>query len=199
MFDATFRHNHKTAFDILTFSGFLALVLAIAVIINSFIFRSYIVNGDSMQPTLQPDNYLIVNKIPLSLAHLVGQDWLPSRGDILVIKNPIYKAPQSDEFIVKRVIGLPGERVVVKNGTLTVYNGVHPDGFQPDASLKGPKSPTSGAVDVTVPAHEIFVCGDNRIGSNSLDSRDGLSTIPLGNIQGKVVLRALPIGELRVF
>jgi len=199
MFNSEFRHQHKVAFDVLAFSGFLALVLLVAVFINAFIFRPYIVNGNSMQPTLQPNNYLIVNKVPVSLAHMVGREWLPSRGDILVLKNPIYRAPLSDEFIVKRVIGLPGERVTVKNGVLTVYNKTHPKGFQPDKELQGPKSPTSGNVDVTVPANEIFVCGDNRIGGNSLDSRDGLSTIPLDNVLGKVALRAFPLGELRVF
>ena len=199
MFDATYRHEHKTPFDIIYFLAFLAAIIIGAVLINTFIFRSFNVIGPSMEPTLQQNDRLIVNKVPLTWAHLQGKDWLPERGQVIIFKNPALVASRLDEYIVKRVIGLPGEHIVVHNGTVTAYNRDHPGGFQPDAALHGPQSPTSGEVDETVPDGHIFVCGDNRIGMHSLDSRDGLGTIPLNDAEGQVTFRMYPFSRLRGF
>lgn len=199
MLNKEFHYSHKTAFDILYFCGFVGLIIVVAFVINTFIFRSFVVVGNSMQHTLQPDNHLVVNKLPVTFAHIVGKEWQPARGEIIVFKNPTYNLSGSDEYIVKRVIGLPGERVTVKDGTLTVYNLQNPRGFQPDRAITGPLSPTSGTIETLVPSDEIFVCGDNRIGNNSLDSRDGLGTIKLSEIEGQVALRIYPLNELRSF
>ena len=104
----------------------------------------------------------------------------------------------------KRVIAFPGERVVVKDGKLIVFNDENPNGFIYDdewraSENEGPKEYTSGEVDMVVPEGEIFVSGDNREGSNSWDSRNGLGTIPLCRVVGPVVLRLYPFDKVRTF
>ena len=87
---------------------------------------------------------------------------------------------------------------------MTIYNEEHPDGFVYDelwrtSNTDGPKAYTSGEVDITVPNGELFVSGDNREGSNSWDSRNGLGTIPYCRIIGPVVLRLFPFDKIRGF
>lgn len=185
--------------DALYLTIFVIAIVACVLTINTFIFRTYTVEGGSMESTLQPDDHLIVNKLPVTWAHLFGHDWQPERGQIIVFKNPLWDADQAEEYVVKRVIGLPSERVVVHDGVLTVYNRDYPKGFQPDTQLSGIVGPSSGEVDRTVEEKTIFVCGDNRVTSHSLDSRNGLSTIPLSSIQGVVGVRILPVNHLRWF
>ncbi len=110
----------------------------------------------------------------------------------------------SDQYIIKRVIAFPGERVTVKDGVMTIYNDEHPDGFVYDTEWRvsetdGPKEHTSGEVDTTVPDGELFVSGDNREGSNSWDSRNGLGTIPYCRIIGPVMMRLFPLDKMRTF
>ncbi len=88
MFARDFRSSHKTIFDIIYFIGFLALIIVGALVINSFVFRSFNVVGPSMEPTLMPDDRLVINKIPRTIAHLKGQDYVPDRGQIVVLKIP---------------------------------------------------------------------------------------------------------------
>ncbi len=169
---------------------------AIALMINAFVFQSYEVDGSSMEPTLQNTNRLIINKVPKTWASIRGKDYLPGRHDIIVFHKPNNEAEQ----LIKRVIGLPGERVVVKDGKITVYNTTNPEGFNPDVGEYAEKlSPTDGEVDVTVKEGEVFVCGDNRIPGASLDSRSALGNVPLDLIVGKLTLRLLPLSELQTY
>lgn len=152
-----------------------------------------------MEPTLYTGDRLIVNRLPVTLAHLQNRSYVPKRGQIIVFKNPLYDAGASDFNLVKRVIAFAGERVVVHDGVITVYNKEHPDGFQPDKNWTGPGSPTSGEIEIVVPDDSIFVAGDHREGGYSLDSRNGLGTVPLYDVIGPVTLRLWPITRLRSF
>lgn len=195
--EASFMTRHPRARDALSFLGFILIVLVGTLLINTFVFRSFVVSGHSMDDTLHDGDRLIVNRIPITIAQMQNKQYIPNRGDIIVFKNPRYVAGDPDEYIVKRVIAFPGERVTVTDGVLTVYNSDHPDGFHPDdqwrSGSKGPKSPVSGdGTDTTVAEGTIFVCGDNRIGENSFDSRTGLGTIPTFDIVGPVGLRIWP-------
>lgn len=202
--EANFLTRHPQIKDILNFFVFIIVVFLGTVLINTFIFRSFSVSGHSMDYTLHDGERLIVNRLPLTGAQLTNNTYVPDRGQIIVFKNPRFIPGAEDEYIVKRVIAFPGERVTVSGGILTVYNSKHPDGFQPDTLYQkngaGPQEPTSGdGVDVTVPDGTIFVCGDNRIGNNSYDSRTGLGMIPTYDVVGPVALRIWPIPKITIF
>lgn len=202
--EADFFTRHPHIKDGLNLFVFIILVLIGTLIINTFIFRSFSVSGHSMDYTLSDGDRLIISRIPVSTAQLQNKTYLPERGQIIVFKNPRYVAGTPDEYIVKRVIAFPGERVTVSEGTLTVFNSAHPNGFHPDESYRkdgiGPQSPVSGdGVDMVVPEGQIFVCGDNRIDNNSYDSRTGLGTIPTYDIIGPVALRLFPFTAIRTF
>jgi signal peptidase I len=182
-------------------STLLVLLIAplIALLLTAFVFQSYQVDGPSMQPTLQNNNRLIVWKVARTWARITGHQYIPDRGDIIIFNtNGLPDFGETGKQLIKRVIALPGERVVVKNGTLTVYNKQHPNGFRPDATLPYGSviTDTQGDEDIVVPQGSVFVCGDNR--NDSLDSRV-FGPVPVNNIVGKLVYRVLPIDEAKTF
>lgn len=182
--------------------GFLSFALTLIAafilvqVINLFVFQSYKVFGSSMFPTLHNGDRLIISKLSRTLSKATKKPYEPKRADIIVFVDPL----QPDLQLIKRVIGLPGERVVVKSGKITVFNSEHPNGFNPDDAEYGKSLPvTSGNTDITVPQGHIFVSGDNREGSNSLDSRNELGTVPLENIIGKLEVRIFPFDRAQFF
>ena len=106
--------------------------------------------------------------------------------------------PSGQKQLIKRVIGLPGERVVIQNGYITIYNNAHPSGFNPDktSGYKITAATTSGDIDTILDANQIFVCGDNR--TNSEDSRF-FGPINANQIVGRLVLRILPASHIEKF
>lgn len=198
--EASFFTRHPFAKDVLGIVIFIVCVVIGTVLINSFVFRSFNVVGPSMETTLYTGDRLIVDRLPVTWAQLQGKSYMPKRGQVIVFKNPHYTLDAQDEYIVKRVIGLPGERVVLENGTYTVYNKENPDGFNPDDRNNGePGSPTSGEVDEIVPDGELFVSGDHRQANYSYDSRNGLGTIPLYDVVGPAAVRIYPLNKMRTF
>ncbi len=183
-------------------STILILVAAplVALILISFVFQSYEVDGPSMETTLQNHDRLIVDKMPRTISRLSGRVYIPNRGDVVIFvkKGLVDFGSGGDKQLIKRVIALPGERVVVKDGVLTVFNKANPNGFQPDKnpSYTAAIKTTAGEVDVTVAENEVFVCGDNR--ENSLDSRY-FGAIPAGDIVGKLSFRIFPINKAEKF
>ncbi len=168
----------------------------VAILINTFIFQSYEVDGSSMSPTLHNGDRLIIMKAARTWASIERKTFMPERGQIIVFHKPNGTSDQ----LIKRVIGLPGDRVVVKDGKITIYNTEHPDGFNPDSAAYGSDlAETYGNVDVTVGDGEVFVCGDNRIPGASLDSRSILGNVPTKLIVGTLSLRYLPLGDAQAF
>lgn len=198
MMEASYLKRHQSLRDALNFVIFIALVLIGTLLINNFIFRSFNVVGPSMEPTFYTGDRLIVNRLPVTWANLKGESYVPNRGDIIVFKNPRYVSGQEEKFIVKRVIAFPGERVVLKDGILKVFNDDNPNGFEPDKlDTNGtPGSPTTGEVDTIVADGTIFVSGDHREGSYSYDSRNGMGTIPYFDIIGPVAYRIWPMNKM---
>src|SRR6185312_5174107 len=138
--------------------SWIVIPIGLVLILHYFVFSAFHVVGTSMLPTLHDSDYLIVSEVDRTLAHLTHRDYIPQRGQIIIFHYP--KQPSLD--FVKRVIALPGERVVVANCTVTVYNAQHPTGFNPDANplhlTNG--NCTDGSIDETVPSGNVFVLGD---------------------------------------
>ncbi len=188
--------------DALSLIVFTFCIVIGTIFINSFVFRSFSVVGPSMEKTLYTGDRLIVNRVPVTIAQIQGKKYTPERGQIIVFKNPRFTEGLNtdNEYIVKRVIAFAGERVVLRNGSYTIFNKDYPDGFNPDDTNHGePGSPTSGGGEWTVGNDEIFVSGDHRQGSYSLDSRNGLGMIPLYDIIGPVGVRIFPFNAVRSF
>ena len=188
--------RHQQFKDIFNIVVFIIAVIIGAWLINLLLFRSFDVSGPSMEPTLFTSDRLIVSRLPITFSAILHKNYLPNRGHVIVFKNPFFSTGGKDEYIVKRVIGLPGERVVVSDGKVSVYNNEHPEGFNPYDTVNIIKTSVSGNVDRTVPEGEIFVIGDNRSANYSLDSRNGLSTIPLNDVIGPVVARIFPFTKI---
>lgn len=204
--------------DVIGLGIFVVVVFVGAMLINTFVFRSFNVVGPSMEPTFeggingQPSDRVIVNLVPITLSHIGGNDWVPARGEIIVFKNPKWSVGHDDEYVVKRVVGLPKERITVNDCQLKIYNSEYPDGFNPYPDFKNFADNDKEintcidghGTDVTVPDDAVFVVGDHRVGNYSMDSRNGdgrasLGTIPLKDVVGPVSLRIWPFNRLKVF
>jgi signal peptidase I len=186
--------------ELLSTFAILVTALLTALFIIAFVFRSYQVDGPSMESTLQNADKLIIWKVPRSWAKITHHDYIPARGDIIVFSQSGLSefGQQDNKQLIKRVLGLPGDHVVVNGGAIKIYNSAHPGGFEPDKTLPyGKNIPyTSGNVDVRLGAHQIFVSGDNR--PDSLDSR-AFGPIDASQIVGKLVLRVFPISQAKAF
>ena len=196
------KSNRNTSVKRDVFSTILILVTALifALFIINFVFRSYQVDGPSMENTLQNNDKLIVWKLARTWSDITGHPYIPNRGDIIVFnESGLAEFGQNNtKELIKRVIGLPGDTVVVKNGKYTIYNKNHPNGFDPDQTLPyGKNIPyTSGNEKVKLGPDQLFVSGDNR--PDSLDSRD-FGPINANQIIGKLVLRFYPFNTAKIF
>ena len=181
--------------------GVLVAALLVALGLIAYVFQSYQVDGPSMQQTLHNNDRLIVWKLPRTWAKITGHQYLPKRGDVIIFtQSGLASYGQTDtKQLIKRVIGLPGDRVVVANNTITVYNAANPKGFQPDKTLPygvNITEQTQHDVDYTIGKDQIFVSGDNR--TNSLDSRF-FGPIKTNQVVGKLIVRVLPLNQAERF
>ncbi|TMN23057.1 signal peptidase I [Lentibacillus cibarius] len=165
------------------------LAVALAFIFRSQLFASYIVNGESMEPTLYDGNLLMVNKVVYNLTDV-------DRFDVIV-----FHANERDDY-VKRVIGLPGDSIVYKSDKLYINGDYIGEPFL--KSFKKTSSVTPYTDDFTlegttgktqVPEGKLFVMGDNR--RNSLDSRK-IGFVPIDEVVGKVDIKYWPFSDLQL-
>ncbi|MBC7581256.1 signal peptidase I [Aeromicrobium sp.] len=181
--------------------GVLGTAIGVALLLILFVFQSYQVSGPSMEQTLHDQDRLIVWKLQRSWSRITGHQYIPGRGDVVIFtESGLSEYGQEDtKQLIKRVIALPGERVVVKDNIITVYNKANPNGFQPDKTLPygvNITEPAEQSVDRTIGKDELFVCGDNR--TNSLDSRF-FGPIKTNQIIGKLAVRVLPLSDAEKF
>ncbi|OGZ75285.1 MAG: signal peptidase I [Candidatus Staskawiczbacteria bacterium RIFCSPLOWO2_12_FULL_37_15] len=151
--------------------------------IRYFLFQPFIVKGDSMAPNFLSGDYLIVDELSYRFSD-------PQRGEVIVFKYP----KDTTQRFIKRVIGLPGETVNIKNGSITISK----DGksFILDEKYLPFDLKTYGEVNTVLGSDEFFVLGDNR--EFSYDSRRW-GNVPREDIIGKALLRILPLAALSEF
>lgn len=188
--------------SLLSTLAILILAPLVALLLIAFVFQSYEVDGPSMEDTLQHQDRLIVLKTGRTISRITNQNYIPSRGDIIVFAKSGTVDPTAggERQLIKRVIGLPNDRVTVRNGAVTIFNEEHPDGFDPDVvgSYADNIASRGGVsnIDTRVPEGHLFVMGDNR--SNSLDSRT-FGIIKSDEIVGRLALRIFPLDEIETF
>lgn len=173
----------------------------IALLLTAFVFQSYQVDGSSMETTLHDQDRLIVWKASRTLAKLTKHPYVPNRSDIIIFNKSgvVTKTGIGEKQLVKRVIGLPGDRVVIKDGQITIYNKTHPEGFNPDNGHEFSQNifkPTGGNVDTIVADGNVYVCGDNR--GNSTDSRS-FGYVSADAIVGTLVIRIFPLNSFKSY
>ncbi len=154
-------------------------------IIRSFLVQPFLVSGASMEPNFSDGNYLLIDELTYRFRP-------PVRGEVTVFRYP----GDVKTFYIKRIIGLPGERVLVKDGAVHIYNTEHPEGLRLSEDYIPPSVMTIGNVDRTLKPDEYFVLGDNRY--FSFDSRNW-GILPKNDIVGVVRLRLLPIRAAEAF
>ncbi len=193
----------------------LAIALAVSFLVKTFLVRSFYIPSGSMERTLMQDDRILVDELTPRFGSY-------DRGDVVVFRDPGgwlppqvradrppvveaaewalslvgLSAPDSEEHLIKRIVGVPGDHVVCCNamGQVSV-NGV-PIDERPYLSLRdGQNAPTPVAYDVTVPADSLWVLGDNR--DNSRDSRYHLDQpsrgfVPIDNVVGRAFLITWP-------
>lgn len=155
------------------------------VLVRYFLFKPFYVKGASMEPTFLDHEYLIIDEVTYRLR-------APERGEVIVFRYPAN--PQ--EYFLKRIIGLPGERVKVENGNVTIYNTAHPEGVAIKEMYLPADLTTSGEKISVLGPDQYFVMGDNR--QNSYDSRR-FGPIDKSAIVGRAWLRGWPINRITKF
>ena len=171
------KRNIDSAWELIKFA---AIALAIVVPIRMFIAQPFVVSGESMVPTFQDGQYLIVDEISYIT---VG----PHRGDVVVFKYP----NDPSRYFIKRIIGLPNETVEIKGDVVKIINAENPKGFILEEEYVNEKFSATGTHKVG--ADEYFVMGDNR--NRSSDSRIW-GMLPRKLMVGRAYLRLLPIKDV---
>ena len=161
------------------------LCFVIVIFTRYYIFQPFVVSGNSMEPNFSHGDYLIIDEI----SYRLGQ---PERGDVVVLRFP----QDPSQFLIKRVVGLPGERVVISEGKVKIYQKDSDKIAELKEEYLLPTTPTQGNQTYDLGVDEYFVLGDNRTASS--DSRSW-GTLERKNIIGKVWVRVLPITEAAFF
>jgi|GEM_PF-3032368 len=141
--------------------------------------KAYTVDGSSMAPTLNNGEGVLVANYNILNTKLLNNS--VTINDLVVFNTTIMGRPST---LIKRVVAVGGQRVVIANNRLSVYDSVHPNGFDPTIAYEPNGEVTTGSVDIVVPNENVYVLGDNR--SNSLDSRV-LGPIAESALIGKVI------------
>lgn len=167
--------------EILDWALHIAVAIFIGIFIVTFVGQRTIVYGNSMEPTLQHNDQLIIEKLSSRFNRL-------DRGDIVTIYVPEFLDDGKDT-IIKRIIGVAGDKVEIKDGKVYI-NGLELE----EDYINGT---STGTVDekfssVIVPEGYVYVLGDNRLPNASKDSRS-IGPVPLSRIKGKAVLRYYPL------
>ena len=160
---------------------------AIIIPIRYFLIQPFFVKGESMLPNFHDSEYLIIDEISYRLEQ-------PQRGQVIDFRYP--RNPQ--EYFIKRIIGLPGESVQIKDNKVTIFNSTHPNGFALDEKYIPSDFVTYNQDEskINIGPDEYYVLGDNR--GASKDSRY-FGVVNKSFIIGKVLFRGWPVNEITLF
>ncbi len=160
-----------------------AICLAIVLPVRYFLIEPFYVQGASMEPNFYNSDYLLIDKLSFRFRE-------PARGDIVVFHNP----RNESEYFIKRAIGLPGEKVIIRGGS--IYIGKADEEHRLKESYISATLDTTGNIDTDLGANEYYLLGDNR--PFSLDSRS-FGPVSGEELVGRVWIRGWPPERLGVF
>ncbi len=164
----------------------IAVIAVVAVfIVRTFLVKPFLVSGTSMYPNFQNGDYVLVDELTYRIRP-------PERGEVVVFHDP----EDYSTYFIKRVIGLPGEKIVLHASTVTVYGSANPKGLVLDESYLPSGTVTSGDQTYNLSSSTYLLFGDNR--PFSYDSRSW-GPLPAKNIVGLVRVRLWPVNEITAF
>lgn len=172
----------KVALFFLELIKIAVLAVISIVVIRHFLFKPFYVKGQSMEPTFQERDYLIVDELSYRFRE-------PKRGEVIV-----FRAPSGADDYLKRIVGLPGERVKVEGNKIIIFNDDYPQGkVMHEAYLT---EDTPGSSTVTLGDEQYYVLGDNR--DASYDSRR-FGAVDADMVVGRVWFRGWPFSRVSGF
>ncbi len=152
-------------------------------LVRYFLFKPFYVKGQSMEPNYHEKDYLIIDELSYRFRE-------PIRGEVVV-----FSAPNNDkDFYLKRIVGLPGERIKIEDNKVIIYNDDHPQGVVVEEFYLD--EDTLGSTMQTLGSDQYFVMGDNR--DSSYDSRR-FGPIDKNSVVGRTFLRGWPLTRISVF
>lgn len=168
---------------IFTWELFKVVVISLVIIVpvRYFLIKPFYVKGASMEPNFFDKEYLIIDEISYRFNR-------PGRGDSVVFKYPL----EPKQYFIKRIIAVPGERIVIRDNQIIIYNQTNARGAVLNEPYIPSNIPTRGEVDQTLAEDEYFLLGDNR--TASLDSRS-FGPVKRSFIVGRTLLRGWPIDQ----
>jgi signal peptidase I len=175
--NSKFKKFIADSWDLIKFA---VLALAIVVPIRLWIAQPFVVSGESMYPTFDDGQYLIVDEI----SYIVGS---AQRGDVVIFRYP----NDTKRFFIKRVIGLPNEKIIINDGSVTIINKENLEGIKLVEPYVNEQFYTGSTYETK--DNEYFVLGDNR--NRSSDSRFW-GVLPQKLMVGRAYLRLLPLKEI---
>lgn len=172
----------KWAAELWDWGRTLVIAVTIVLLVHYFVFNLSTVEGHSMEPTLLEKEWLFVNK----LSYRFGS---PERGDVIILEDPSENGPEKKKFLVKRIIGIPGDTIEIRdrqlyrNGELIIE--AYTDSEIDDMDY-GP---------IKIDADKYYVMGDNRHANGSKDSRE-FGPVSRELIQGRADFILWPITKM---
>jgi signal peptidase I len=178
----------------------IAAAVIVALVIRTFVAQAFYIPSESMEPLLQRNDRVVVDKLTYDFDDI-------GRGDVIVFEKPA-NAPGSDiADLIKRVVGLPGDTIVIDGGSVYINGSLLEEPYLPEGTFTGQGSGTPQPGDITtaprcgipdpcvVPEGYVFVMGDNR--SNSKDSRwTDLGYVGSDQLVGRAFVRVWPLSRL---
>ncbi|MBI2065092.1 MAG: signal peptidase I [Candidatus Yanofskybacteria bacterium] len=180
------EENNSKNSEVLAFiwetAKIIIISLAIIIPIRYYLVQPFFVKGASMEENFHDGDYLLIDEISYRLEK-------PSRGDVVVFRYP----ENPSQFFIKRIIGLPGETVEIRNNIVRVYNSDFPKGLVVEEDYLASSQETLGNFQTKLGENEYYVLGDNR--THSSDSRSW-GPVDKSLITGRAFLRLWPFNNI---